>query len=283
MANYAYRLVNVFCQKKYMFSGNPLCVFEDARGMDEAVMQVIAQQFNLSETTFILPSKHANAKVKIFTPSFEMPFAGHPTLGTAHVIRAMRNTGDELQLEMKAGIIGVAAAGNDWTLEANDPIYRDVTASRAELAKMLNVSEADIDDAPRWVNTGSEQLLIPLKNVAALRRAMPDSALMKKYATNASGEFKVYVWAEVAPYVMEARFFFPNMGGTIAEDFGTGSAAANLGGWLLEKKTALPHTVTIRQGDILGRPSILGLMVDAEKRIFVSGHVIEVGRGVISI
>lgn len=283
MANYAYRLVNVFCQKKYMFSGNPLCVFEDARGMDEAVMQVIAQQFNLSETTFVLPSTQADARVRIFTPSFEMPFAGHPTLGTAHVIRAMRNGGDELALEMQAGVISVAAIGDDWTLEANAPKFRDVTASRADLAKMLGVEEKDIADMPRWVNTGSEQLLIPLTSVDAVRRCMPHGALMKQFAMNPSGEYKVYVWVEAAPGVIEARFFFPNLGGTIAEDFGTGSAAANLGGWMMAQNIPLPISRTIRQGDMLGRPSVIGLTVDNEKRIFVSGHVIEIGRGVVSI
>ena len=70
-------------------AGNPLCVFEDARGLDDATMQALALQFNLSETTFVLPSTAATARVRIFTPTFEMPFAGHPTLGTAHVVRAL--------------------------------------------------------------------------------------------------------------------------------------------------------------------------------------------------
>ena len=86
MAAYAFRILNVFAREGRL-TGNPLCVFEDGTGLDAATMQALARQFNLSETTFILPSDKANARVRIFTPSYEMPFAGHPTLGTAHVVR----------------------------------------------------------------------------------------------------------------------------------------------------------------------------------------------------
>src|SRR4029450_12927281 len=95
-----YRLVNVFAES--VLAGNPLCVFEDARGLDAATMQALALQFNLSETTFVLPSKIASAHVRIFTPTFEMSFAGHPTLGTAHVVRSLAGTGDEVTLELRA-------------------------------------------------------------------------------------------------------------------------------------------------------------------------------------
>src|SRR3954463_13602584 len=107
MNSYAYRIVNVFAEAP--LAGNPLCVFDDGRGLDDATMQALALQFNLSETTFVLPSDHATARVRIFTPTFEMPFAGHPTLGTAHIVRALRNTGDRVTLEMRAGVIPVSA------------------------------------------------------------------------------------------------------------------------------------------------------------------------------
>ena len=90
MTDYAFHLVNVFAESP--LGGNPLCVFEDAGDLDDATMQALALQFNLSETTFVMPSSHADARVRIFTPTFEMPFAGHPTLGTAHVVRATRST-----------------------------------------------------------------------------------------------------------------------------------------------------------------------------------------------
>src|SRR3954466_637334 len=114
MTTYNYRIVNVFTRGGAL-PGNPLCVFEDGAGLDDATMQALARQFNLSETTFILPSDRANARVRIFTPSYEMPFAGPPTLGTAHVVRDVRHAGDALTLEMTAGIIPVNAEGGRWT------------------------------------------------------------------------------------------------------------------------------------------------------------------------
>ena len=105
----AYRLLNVFTVEGDRLSGNPLCVFEDGRGLDSARMQALARQLNLSETTFVLPATQAGAtaRVRIFTPDFELPFAGHPTLGTAQVVRALTGAGagagDRLVLEMAAG------------------------------------------------------------------------------------------------------------------------------------------------------------------------------------
>src|SRR6476660_3178411 len=98
---YAFRIVNVFTVGDDRFSGNPLCVFEDARGLSDAQMQALARQMNLSETTFVLPGEGANGgpRVRIFTPGFEMPFAGHPTLGTASVVA----TGESVTLSMIAG------------------------------------------------------------------------------------------------------------------------------------------------------------------------------------
>ena len=112
MAALRYRIVNVFAESA--LAGNPLCVFEDGSSLDTATMQALALQFNLSETTFIVPPTvaGATAQVRIFTPGFEMPFAGHPTLGTAHVVRELKNAGDSVKLEMKAGVIPVEARGD---------------------------------------------------------------------------------------------------------------------------------------------------------------------------
>src|SRR5664279_1611781 len=121
---YAFRIVNVFAEER--LAGNPLAVFENARGLSDTEMQALALQFNLSETTFILPSSVADARVRLFTPTFEMPFAGHPTLGSAHVVRALTGAGDALALEMLAGTIPVIANGDIWTLEAKPPATREV-------------------------------------------------------------------------------------------------------------------------------------------------------------
>src|SRR5436190_678130 len=147
MSDYAYRLLNVFTLDRDRLSGNPLCVFEDGRGLDSATMQALARQFNLSETTFIFPSEKATAAVRIFTPNYEMPFAGHPTLGTAHVVRAITGAGDAVTLEMKAGVIPVTAEAAHWTLEANAPRYREVDVPPA-LAEMLGRAAAQPSDPP---------------------------------------------------------------------------------------------------------------------------------------
>src|SRR5215471_8780016 len=99
MREFTYRIVNVFAESP--LAGNPLCVFEDARGLDDQTMQALALQFNLSETTFVLPSRCATVHVRIFTPTFEMPFAGHPTLGSAHVVRDVMHAGDAVTLELR--------------------------------------------------------------------------------------------------------------------------------------------------------------------------------------
>src|SRR5258706_5477710 len=154
MPSYRYRLVNVCAESP--LAGNPLCVFEDGSTLDDATMQALALQFNLSETTFILPSDRATARVRIFTPTFEMPFAGHPTLGSAHVVRALLARTDSITLEMKAGIIPVSADGDRWTLSANAPKSRPPGIERDALARILRLAPDDIGDDPLWVDTGSD-------------------------------------------------------------------------------------------------------------------------------
>ncbi|HXN14882.1 MAG TPA: PhzF family phenazine biosynthesis protein, partial [Usitatibacter sp.] len=171
MTAYAFRILNVFARAR-PFTGNPLCVFEDGRGLDEATQQALARQFNLSETTFILPTERATARVRIYTPAFELPFAGHPTLGTAHVVRSLKG-GDAVRLEMKAGIIPVSARGDRWTLTANAPRWREPRELPSELADILGLAAADIAERPLWVNAGTEQLVVPLKSPEAVHRARP--------------------------------------------------------------------------------------------------------------
>src|SRR5712671_1430113 len=174
----AYRLVNVFTHNGGRLTGNPLCVFEDATGLDDAQMQALALQFNLSETTFVFQSAQADARVRIFTPEYEMPFAGHPTLGTAHVVRALKNLGNEVKLELNVGVIPVMAQANNqgnhqgshWELRANAATTRAPKAGRSELSKALGLQESDIGSTPLWVSTGSEQLIVPLQSADAVRR-----------------------------------------------------------------------------------------------------------------
>lgn len=285
MAHHAFRLLNVFAESP--LSGNALAVFEDGSGLSDAQMQALALQLNLSETTFLFPSAVATAKVRIFSPSFEMPFAGHPTLGTAHVVRSLHPAGDSVTLEMRAGVIPVTAAGDTWTLQANAPVTRSAESTQAELAAMLGVNEEDVRDGAMWVDTGSEQLIVRLTTPEAIRRCRPDPILLARHGSNQQRSGLVYVWAheDVPPSEdgesVLSRFFFLKHGAVI-EDPGTGSACANLGGWLLARRHELPIAISIAQGELTGRPCKLGLRVDAERRIFVTGKVIEIGRGEIT-
>src|ERR1700676_3316069 len=170
---HAFRIVNVSTQNRGALTGNPLCVFEDGAGFDTDVMQALARQFNLSETTFILPSSRADARVRIFTPRYEMPFAGHPTLGTAHVCRALGLGASSLRLELRVGLVPVDAHGNRWTLTAPTPTSRELGVPVAELARTLGLDESDIGDRPLWVKAGTEQLIVPLNSPDAIRRTSP--------------------------------------------------------------------------------------------------------------
>jgi trans-2,3-dihydro-3-hydroxyanthranilate isomerase len=283
-----YRILNVFAREGRL-TGNPLCVFEDGQGLDDATMQALARQFNLSETTFILPSDKATARVRIFTPSYEMPFAGHPTLGTAHVVRSLNSSGDNLELEMRAGIIPVSAAGDRWTLAANPRRWREVAEPRAELAGMLGLDAGDIAERPLWVNTGKEQLIVPLKSVAAVRRAKPHAEALSRLKSE-DGQSMAYVFADGGNQsrTVEARFFFPNAGAFL-EDPATGSACANLGGWFRVMQPGAGIDRAVSQGEAVNRPSTLHLSVTPSSamgeggRIFVGGQVIELGRGRISL
>ncbi len=277
---YRYRILNVFTAGG-AFTGNPLCVFEDARGMPGAAMQALARQFNLSETTFLLPSRTATARVRIFTPEYEMPFAGHPTLGSAAVVSSLRRGAKEVTLEMTAGVIPVRRTGRGerWQLRARTPTWREPVGLAAE--RLLRIPVERILPGALWVDAGCEQLLVPLDSPEAVRAARPDVAAILALRPE-DGTGQVYAFAESGPGRVEARFFFAQ-GTAVAEDPATGSACANLGGWHLAKGTGLPLTRTVSQGDHLGRPSLLRLDVDEEGAVRVSGGVREIGRGTIAL
>jgi len=281
MKTHAYRILNVFARDGRL-TGNPLCVFEDGRDIDAATMLALARQMNLSETTFILPSTKATAAVRIFTPSYEMPFAGHPTLGTAHVVRSLLGTGPSITLDMQAGIIPVSAEGDRWTLEARAPRSRAITQTRAELEQVLGLEAGDVAEWPLWVNTGREQLVVPVGSEDAVRRAAPraDAFATLKSEDGASMAFVFHDAGDAAGSVL-ARFFFPS-GAAILEDPATGSACANLGGWFTVVRPGADVARTVSQGEAVRRPSTLYLRVVAG-RIFVAGEVIELGRGAVDL
>ncbi|MEP7034057.1 MAG: PhzF family phenazine biosynthesis protein [Actinomycetota bacterium] len=277
----SYRILNVFTAGDDPFSGNPLCVFDDAQGLTTDQMQSLARQLNLSETTFVSPVDGATAAVRIFTPSFEMPFAGHPTLGTAHVVRELFATGDAVVLRMPAGDIAVRANGDTWTLQANPPTTRDVEASDADLARTVGLSAGTVAAKPLWVSTGVEQLIVPLRSAADVRSAQADPRLLDELGPGAQGESMIYVWAPTGPKTIESRFFFMQ-GSSVIEDPATGSACANLGGWF-RANGHVGIQRRIHQGSAVLRPSVLDLSVDDQGTVFVTGTVREVAAGTFSI
>jgi len=236
-----------------------------------------------------LSSDKATARVRIFTPSYEMPFAGHPTLGTAHVVRELRNAGDSLTLEMIAGVIPVDAAGSRWTLAAKAHRWREVAQSHAELASILGLEAADIAERPLWVNAGKEQLVVPVASEDAVRRARPRPDAFSTLKSD-DGQSMAYVFhdaGDTARTVL-SRFFFPS-GAAILEDPATGSACANLGGWFRAMRPGQGVERMVSQGEAVHRPSTLYLSVAPASgmgeggRIFVGGRVIELGRGTVDI
>lgn len=274
-----FRIVNVFTDQGAALTGNPLCVFENGESLDSASMLALARQFNLSETTFLLPSSVANARVRIFTPRYEMPFAGHPTLGSAFVCRALGLGGAALTLETQAGVIPVQADGTRWTFQAQAPRWREVDAPKSLLAAMLGLAESDIGERPLWVKAGKEQLIVPLTSERAVRAARPNAALGGEVVSE-DGHRMIYVFTELDARRCLSRFFFP-LGAAMLEDPATGSATANLGGWCIAMQRPTPLSLEIAQGEYTGRPSALHLHIDAERRIFVAGDVIELARGVV--
>jgi trans-2,3-dihydro-3-hydroxyanthranilate isomerase len=301
MKKLAFRIVNVFVESEQAtFGGNPLAVFEDGRGLSDETMQALAAQFNLSETTFILPRGDSHAetasraetaehpKVRIFTPRYELPFAGHPTVGTSFVVAAMREATNPslkinaLTLDLNVGPIDVTLDNGAWTFTANPHRSRAIAADRATLARAVGLAENDLVDEARFVSTGTEQLVIPVANVDALARVKPNPELLQAHFQNDAGRYMAYLIARVAKDKFRVRFFFPTASG-MSEDPGTGSACSNLGGYLIDAGETLPARITVTQGEFIDRLNVLQLSLTSERRVRVGGRVLEIGRGEISL
>lgn len=275
MTTLRYRIVNVFAETP--FGGNPLAVVEDASGLDDATMQAIARQFNLSETTFVFPSTVAAARVRIFTPTYEMPFAGHPTLGTASVVA--ERAGEAFSLELAAGLIPVRRVGKGWRLSANRATHRPMEASVADLAAMLGLAPSRVRGPALWLDCGTEQPMIEVATPDDVEACVIDAALMAKWSVNRSGQAKAYVFARDGNDFV-ARYFWMS-GGAVAEDPGTGSACANLGRWWELTQADKPLHAVVRQARFSGRPSTLSLDVE-DGQVEVGGNVIAIGSGELS-
>lgn len=262
------------------FTGNPLAIIEGADALSTAQMQTIARQFNLSETIFVqrpADPGHA-ARVRIFFPAAEVPFAGHPTIGCAlHLARDI--AGDTtLVLEEEAGLVPVTitGAGKDRVAEFTAPklpLRHADTPDTALIAAALDLPpEALGPHVPGVFQGGPAFLYVPVRDLAALAAARPIephwSALMAAAQVDSG-----YLYAPTAPGRYQARMFSPTHG--IPEDPATGSAAAILAGQLLAND-ALPdgtHAVTLAQGIEMGRPSVLRLGVDVVQGTVAAARV----------
>lgn len=292
--NLRFRLLNVFAIEGDPFSGNPLCVFEDsfehdldgAPGLPDAQMQAWARQFNLSESTFVtaVRPERQEADVRIFTASYEMPFAGHPTLGTAQVVAdRLSSTGeavDAVTLRLPAGPVPVTRTAEGWRLRPNPPRFREVAVAPGDLAATLGLEpDALVAGGTQWVDVGVEQLIVQLRDAEAVRACAPVVALMHEHLRTPERPPHVYVWAWTGEDTAEARLFATS-GSALDEDPATGSACSNLGGWLVGRgRRGL--TVTVSQGAAVSRPSRLVLTVDEDGGIHLAGRVTEVGAGVV--
>lgn len=268
MKNYRFILVNVFAQEH--FGGNPLAVFPDAEGLDEQTMQNIARQFNLSETVFVFG--HA---LRIFTPHEELPLAGHPVIGTAYVLRQERNLPENFILNTQAKPVSVYCNGHYAEMQIEGFQCQPAAATPQQFAQTLGIQEADLANYAYRVNSGSEQVLMQVKQRDSLNKAHLDIEGLK-YLCRDSSNNTLYLWCEANGKIY-SRLFWQN-GNSVLEDSGTGSAAANLGAYYAFSQQA-PISRTIFQGDHLNRPNRLSLWVDELNRITVGGEVIEVGSG----
>lgn len=268
-----YTTVDVFTE--HMFGGNPLAVVLDALELATAQMQSIAAEFNYAETTFVLPPrdpKH-DAQVRIFTPRSELPFAGHPNVGTAFVLaRAMAATGKALperfEFEEKAGLVpvrilrdGEAVIGAELT--APEPLSRGAEVPAQLAGACLSLPAAEIRTAvhpPQVVSVGLPFLVTELTSRAALSRSRPDAAAHEKFLPGI-GVDAIFAYVrgpdEAGQGVLHARMYAPLDG--IPEDPATGSATAATFALLTELAPAqdLECRWRLHQGDDMGRPSIL--------------------------
>jgi trans-2,3-dihydro-3-hydroxyanthranilate isomerase len=297
-----YLLLDVFAGKP--LEGNPLAVVLDAEGLDTARMQAITREFNLSETVFVRPPDdpaHA-ARIRIFCPDYEMPFAGHPTVGSAVALWRERGDGDGavLVLEENIGPVRCTVTGDEASAFAEFVVPRlastiDAAPAEAEIAAALGLDPSEIGLAGHAVGAwtaGVPYVTVPVKGLAAIRRIGFDPHRWRPVAPDQAGGQKAsaYVYCretEGPDCSYHARMFTPAGNGW--EDPATGSAAAAFVGAFVacERPADGSHDVWIEQGIEMGRPSRIRLQVDVENgratAARIGGEAVIVGRGEIYV
>ncbi|MEU7982179.1 PhzF family phenazine biosynthesis protein [Micromonospora sp. NPDC049081] len=284
MSTLAYEIVDVFTDRP--FAGNPLAVVFGAEALATEQMQALAMEFNLSETVFVLPPTQVGAtyRARIFTPTEELPFAGHPSVGAAvtAVRRGLFGVGSVSQ-ECHAGVLPLEVTATGATLTGGTPTL----GPELDPEPLLEMAGLTADDhtgpAPRVAGCGLEFPYLPVRP-DAVARARVNAAAAQRYGVE---HVSVFSW-DADTQTAHARVFVPGLG--IPEDPATGSAALGLGVWLVASGL-LPGEgrsgYAVRQGAEIGRPSALTCTVTAEGGMAVgttvAGQVMPVARGEIVV
>lgn len=296
-----FHTLDVFTETR--FGGNPLAVVLDADELDTARMQTIAREFNLSETVFVLrPQNPAHsARVRIFTPAAELPFAGHPTVGTAALLANLRGSdtpGTEnalIVLEETIGIVRVgvrSVAGKAVFAEFDAPkLPEDMggQTNMADIAVALDLQPSEIgleNHRPSHWSAGVPKIFVPVRNLDSIGRARINSASWHR----AFGKVSVFLYCRETLHRtshFHARMFAPALG--VAEDPATGSAAAAFAGVVhrFDRLPAGEHRYRIEQGYEMGRPSTIELSIAIDgvqiETVRIGGHAVRVSDGEIEV
>jgi trans-2,3-dihydro-3-hydroxyanthranilate isomerase len=266
----------------WRFAGNPLAVVLDAVGLEAEVMQAIAREFNHPETVFVFAPAAADhrARLRIFTPARELPFAGHPTVGTAVLLGLRDGGGTSREIVLEEGIgpvhCTVEASASDagrarFTLPQL-PAEAGPVPDDATIAAALGLAPAEIGELrpARW-SAGFPFTFVPVLARAALARCRPEPGKFDE-AFGAAGAAYVFCRETVEPgHDFHARMFAPGMG--VPEDPATGSAAAAFAGLLAPRLSDGTHTTMIEQGYAMGRPSLIHLATTVEAGRLVSASI----------
>ncbi len=292
MGKRRFYIVDVFAEKKY--AGNQLAVFRHGSQYSDTGMQEIAKEMNYSETTFILSDDQTDGgyDVRIFTPDIELPFAGHPTLGTAYVIQReiIGDTVDKVNLNLKVGQIPVTFqySGNEPTdlwMKQVAPVASQTFSAEAT-AEVLGLATADIDERfpIQAISTGISFIIVPLRSLDALKRAGTVKEKLLKLVENS--EAKAILVFSPEPYTEDANLsvrVFADFYG-VPEDPATGSANGCLAGYLVKHRYFGTDKIDVRsqQGYEIGRPSLLCLKAEASQEeidVYVGGKSVMVAIG----
>ena len=278
--------------------GNPLAVFVDADGLDRERMQKIAREMNLSETTFVVPpsERETDFEIRIFTPAKELPFAGHPVIGTAHVLREIGKVSCDqklIHLKLRIGTIPVyVEEGERLFMEHPQSKFLHVVESVDLVAESLGLPSSAID--PRWpcqiVSTGVPALFVPITTLVSIQQIKINSAKLEEIF-KALGTDMVYVFTTEtldSNSTLHSRLFAPFIG--VPEDPATGSASGALGAYLAKygviKKDKLDR-IKIEQGYEMKRPASIYVQVKQEgtiiKSIRVGGESVTIIQGQLKI